>query len=112
MQLAGGIGSGCAANVSLAFPAKGAPFITSRLADQVWNQLSPPATVYFRVDATGARPHGYQWKRIQAWLHPDDYALTEGYQTARSVRSIGSGRLRVGSGTRPSNWASSQVVTR
>ena len=39
----------------------------------------------------------YQYKRIQAWLHPDDYALTEGYQTARSVRSIGSGRL-VGKG--------------
>ena len=38
-------------------------------------------------------PKGYQYKRIQAWLHPDDYALTEGYQTARSVRSIGSGRL-------------------
>jgi rod shape determining protein RodA len=34
----------------------------------------------------------YQYKRIQAWLHPDEYALTEGYQTLRSVRSIGSGR--------------------
>lgn len=38
-------------------------------------------------------PKAYQYKRIQAWLHPDDYALTEGYQTARSVRSIGSGRF-------------------
>jgi cell division protein FtsW (lipid II flippase) len=36
---------------------------------------------------------GYQYKRIQAWLHPDEYALTEGYQTMRSVRSIGSGQL-------------------
>ncbi len=34
----------------------------------------------------------YQYKRIQAWLHPEDYALTEGYQTARSVAAIGSGR--------------------
>jgi len=34
----------------------------------------------------------YQYKRIQAWLHPDDYALTEGYQTARSVSAIGSGQ--------------------
>jgi cell division protein FtsW (lipid II flippase) len=34
----------------------------------------------------------YQYKRIQAWLHPDEYALTESYQTLRSVRSIGSGR--------------------
>lgn len=38
-------------------------------------------------------PKSYQYKRIQAWLHPDDYALTEGYQTARSVRSIGSGQF-------------------
>jgi len=34
----------------------------------------------------------YQYKRIDAWLHPDEYALTESYQTLRSVRSIGSGR--------------------
>ncbi len=34
----------------------------------------------------------YQYKRIEAWLHPDEYALTESYQTLRSVRSIGSGR--------------------
>lgn len=42
-------------------------------------------------------PKSYQYKRIMAWLNPDDYALTEGYQTARSVRSIGSGQL-VGKG--------------
>lgn len=36
---------------------------------------------------------GYQYKRIQAWLKPDEYALTEGYQTLRSVRSIGSGQI-------------------
>jgi rod shape determining protein RodA len=35
----------------------------------------------------------YQYKRIMAWLNPDDYALTEGYQTSRSVRSIGSGQF-------------------
>ena len=35
----------------------------------------------------------YQYKRIQAWLHPDDYAMTEGYQTARSVSAIGSGQI-------------------
>jgi rod shape determining protein RodA len=38
-------------------------------------------------------PKSYQYKRIQAWLHPDDYALTEGYQTARSVSAIGSGQV-------------------
>ncbi len=37
-------------------------------------------------------PKAYQYKRIQAWMHPDDYALTEGYQTMRSMRSIGSGQ--------------------
>lgn len=42
-------------------------------------------------------PKSYQYKRIMAYLNPDDYALTEGYQTARSVRSIGSGQL-VGKG--------------
>ncbi len=34
----------------------------------------------------------YQYKRVQAWLHPDEYALTEGYQTQRSMSSIGSGQ--------------------
>jgi len=63
VQSVGGIGAGCAADLSLAFPAKGAPFINSRLADQIWNQLSPPSTVYFRVEATGARPLNYQWTR-------------------------------------------------
>ena len=38
-------------------------------------------------------PKSYQYKRIQAWLHPDEYALTEGYQTARSVSAIGSGQV-------------------
>jgi rod shape determining protein RodA len=35
---------------------------------------------------------GYQYKRVQAWLHPDEYALTEGYQTQRSMSAIGSGQ--------------------
>jgi rod shape determining protein RodA len=35
---------------------------------------------------------GYQYKRIQAWRNPDEYSLTEGYQTIRSMRSIGSGQ--------------------
>jgi cell division protein FtsW (lipid II flippase) len=38
-------------------------------------------------------PKAYQYKRMQAWLHPEDYALTEGYQTLRSMRSIGSGQF-------------------
>ncbi len=35
---------------------------------------------------------GYQWQRIQAWLRPEDYALTTGFQTLRALRSIGSGQ--------------------
>ncbi len=38
-------------------------------------------------------PRAYQYHRVQAWLHPEDYALTEGYQTLRSMRSIGSGQI-------------------
>jgi rod shape determining protein RodA len=37
-------------------------------------------------------PKAYQYKRIQAWLHPDQYALAEAYQAERSMRSIGSGQ--------------------
>lgn len=38
-------------------------------------------------------PHdGYQYKRVQAWLHPDEYALTEGFQAQRSMSAIGSGQ--------------------
>ncbi len=36
-------------------------------------------------------PKAYQWRRLQAWWNPQDYQLTEGFQSERSVRSIGSG---------------------
>ena len=35
----------------------------------------------------------YQWRRIDAWMHPEKYQLTEAFQTSRSMRSIGSGQL-------------------
>lgn len=38
-------------------------------------------------------PKAYMWKRIAAWLDPESYALTEGFQSLRALRSIGSGRL-------------------
>ncbi len=37
-------------------------------------------------------PKAYQWRRIDAFLHPERYALAEAYQTERSKRSIGSGQ--------------------
>lgn len=33
----------------------------------------------------------YQWRRIDAWLHPDQYRQFEAFQSIRSLRSIGSG---------------------
>jgi rod shape determining protein RodA len=38
-------------------------------------------------------PKAYQWKRIQAWLEPDRFALTEGFQSIRALRSVGSGQF-------------------
>ncbi|MFW5845210.1 MAG: FtsW/RodA/SpoVE family cell cycle protein [Planctomycetota bacterium] len=38
------------------------------------------------------QPHSYQWQRIQAWMAPEDHALTTGFQTLRALRSIGSGQ--------------------
>jgi len=38
-------------------------------------------------------PKAYQYQRIQAWLHPEDYALNEAYQTRHSIRAIGSGQV-------------------
>ena len=35
---------------------------------------------------------GYQWRRLAAWLDPAAYALEEGYQTERALRSLGSGQ--------------------
>ncbi|MBO6133066.1 MAG: rod shape-determining protein RodA [Lachnospiraceae bacterium] len=37
---------------------------------------------------------GYQQDRILAWLQPDKYASTEGYQQQNSIVAIGSGMLR------------------
>jgi cell division protein FtsW (lipid II flippase) len=38
-------------------------------------------------------PKAYKYHRVQAFLHPEEYQLTEGYQTSRSIRSIGSGQV-------------------
>lgn len=35
----------------------------------------------------------YQKKRILAWLHPEQYADTEAYQTMNAITAIGSGQL-------------------
>lgn len=34
---------------------------------------------------------GYMWRRLMAWLHPEQFPLQEGYQPLRALRSIGSG---------------------
>ncbi len=38
-------------------------------------------------------PKAYQYQRIQAFLHPDDYRMGEGYQTSHSIDAIGSGQV-------------------
>lgn len=36
---------------------------------------------------------GYAGDRLQAWLHPEDFAQTKGYQTLQSLYAIGSGGM-------------------
>jgi len=38
-------------------------------------------------------PGAYMWRRILAWRDPEAFALTEGYQTIRALRSVGSGQI-------------------
>jgi rod shape determining protein RodA len=38
-------------------------------------------------------PKAYQYQRVQAFLHPDEYRMGEGYQTSHSIEAIGSGQL-------------------
>lgn len=45
---------------------------------------------YHALPREGAK--AYQWRRIDAFLHPENYALAEAYQTDRAKRSIGSGQ--------------------
>lgn len=35
----------------------------------------------------------YQQRRILAWIHPEDYATTDAFQTLNSIMAIGSGQL-------------------
>ena len=47
----------------------------------------------------------YQQRRILAWLDPEEYALTDAYQTENSITAIGSGQL-VGKGLNNNEVAS------
>lgn len=37
--------------------------------------------------------YAHQYKRIMAWIHPEEYINSEGYQQANSIIAIGSGQL-------------------
>ena len=37
--------------------------------------------------------YAHQYKRIMAWIHPEEYINSEGYQQANSIIAIGSGKL-------------------
>lgn len=49
--------------------------------------------IYNAVQGDSSLLHEYQQRRILAWLHPEDYANAEAYQTLNSMMAIGSGQL-------------------
>jgi rod shape determining protein RodA len=49
--------------------------------------------IYNAVQGESSLLHEYQQRRILAWLHPEDYANSEAYQTLNSMMAIGSGQL-------------------
>ncbi len=49
--------------------------------------------IYNAVQGESSLLHDYQQRRILAWLHPEDYANSEAYQTLNSMMAIGSGQL-------------------
>ncbi|WP_408071131.1 FtsW/RodA/SpoVE family cell cycle protein [Butyrivibrio sp. JL13D10] len=58
--------------------------------------ISIPTALLVIFDALADKSillRGYQQDRILAWLHPEDYANTEAYQTLNSMMAIGSGQL-------------------
>ena len=78
---------------ALCFPAVAVGMLLA--AGMRLRHLALLSTVMLTVIALGIMlipRDGYQWKRIQAWLNPDEYALSEAYQTVRATSAIGSGR--------------------
>ena len=49
--------------------------------------------IYNAVQGESSLLEPYQQRRILAWLHPEDYANAEAYQTINSMMAIGSGQL-------------------
>jgi rod shape determining protein RodA len=49
--------------------------------------------IYNAVQGESSLLEPYQQRRILAWLHPEDYANSEAYQTINSMMAIGSGQL-------------------
>ncbi len=49
--------------------------------------------IYNAVQEDSSILKDYQQRRILAWLHPEDYANAEAYQTLNSMMAIGSGQL-------------------
>ncbi len=49
--------------------------------------------IYSASQGESSLLHDYQQRRILAWLHPEDYANSDAYQTLNSMMAIGSGQL-------------------
>ncbi|MBR4530306.1 MAG: FtsW/RodA/SpoVE family cell cycle protein [Lachnospiraceae bacterium] len=52
-----------------------------------------PLLFYYALKPDSPLIRSFQQRRILAWLHPEDYATTEAYQTLNSLMAIGSGQL-------------------
>ena len=70
--------------------------ISPKLVAGVLTVAIPSAALIFYSAVQPDSPflHDYQQKRILAWLHPEDYANSEAYQTLNSIMAIGSGQLQ------------------
>ena len=58
--------------------------------------VSIPAALFIIYSASQGESsilHDYQQRRILAWLHPEDFANSDAYQTLNSMMAIGSGQL-------------------
>jgi rod shape determining protein RodA len=58
--------------------------------------ISIPTALLVIFDALSDRSiilRDYQQRRVLAWLHPEDFASSDAYQTLNSIMAIGSGQL-------------------
>lgn len=69
--------------------------LSYKIIGSIFAVIIPLTVIFFSIvlqpDQTLIK--GYQQTRILAWLYPDQYTNTQGYQQANSIMAIGSGML-------------------